>query len=413
MAGSTLGIDFGTSNSAAGILADGKPRLIPLENSRTTLPTTFFFEFDTRETLLGDAANQALLDGQHGRFMRALKRVLGTSLMHEERQLMRERVTFVEIIARFLKHIKTRAEAETGQTFTSALSGRPVFFHGPTDPREAQAEADLTACYQKAGFTSVTFLPEPQAAAIASDALQNPGEIGLIVDIGGGTSDFSLFQTGASSITILANHGIRIGGTDFDKSISLDHVMPLLGRGSELRKPMGPGKGPVPQAIYHGLATWEEIPFQYSPQNRRDAKDMAQLALETSKLNRLTSVLENQLGHDLAFAVETGKITANRGDAAQIDLSILERNLSAALSDHDLQTSLSRYSAQLTTGLTQTLKLAELKAEQVDRIIYVGGSSLMSLIPSVSKAVFPNASHEFKNVFNAVADGLAIASARS
>ena len=84
-----LGIDFGTSNSAAGFLHDGRPRLIPMAPGRATLPTTFFFDFESRRTLIGEAANRALLDGNEGRFMRALKRVLGTSLMHEKRQMER------------------------------------------------------------------------------------------------------------------------------------------------------------------------------------------------------------------------------------------------------------------------------------------------------------------------------------
>ena len=52
-----------------------------------TLPTTFFFDFETRQTLIGEPANKALLDGYDGRFMRTLKRVLGTPLMHEKRQI--------------------------------------------------------------------------------------------------------------------------------------------------------------------------------------------------------------------------------------------------------------------------------------------------------------------------------------
>ena len=134
-----LGIDFGTSNSAAGYLRAGAPHLVDMGAGQTTLPTTFFFDFDSRETLIGEPANAALLNGDEGRFMRALKRVLGTSLMHEKRQILNERVTFVQIIARFLAEIKSRAEAETGQEFTHALSGRPVVFHGVDDPREGQA----------------------------------------------------------------------------------------------------------------------------------------------------------------------------------------------------------------------------------------------------------------------------------
>jgi len=409
----TLGVDFGTSNSAAGYMADGQPRLVTWEDGRDTIPTTFFFDAETRQTLVGEPANQALLDGDDGRFMRALKRVLGTPLMHEVRQVLNKRVTFVQIIGRFLQTIKERAEAESGREFTRVLSGRPVVFHGADDPREAQAEADLRACYLAAGFDEVAFMAEPEAAAIASGALEQSDTAGLIVDIGGGTSDFSLFQSTGGAMEILANHGVRIGGTDFDRAISIDRVMPLLGKGTLLRNVFGDGKTPTPVAIYNDLATWEMIPFLYTQQNRRMAKEMAQMAEEPAKLNRLLAVLTDILGHDLAFAVERGKIAANGGgNTSDISLEVVEPGLSASLSGGALATILAPFADQLRAGALETLAMASMTPSQVDRVIYVGGTSLMEVVPETMRAVFPGAEHSFSEVFSAVTYGLARASAR-
>ncbi|MFN3273404.1 MAG: Hsp70 family protein [Paracoccus sp. (in: a-proteobacteria)] len=411
--GRALGVDFGTSNSAAGYLRDGRPHLIEMAPGQTTMPTTFFFDHERRRTLIGDPANQALLDGLDGRFMRALKRVLGTTLMHEKRQILNERVTFVEIIARFLNQIKTRAEAEAGMTFDRVLSGRPVVFHGSGDPREARAEADLRACYLAAGFLEVDFMPEPEAAAIASGALEQSGRIGLIVDVGGGTSDFSLFRSGPEGVAILGSHGVRIGGTDFDRAISIERVMPLLGRGTELRKAMGAGTSPTPNAIFNDLATWEKIPFVYTPQNRRMTAGMVRLAEQPEKLARLAKVLEDELGHDLAFAVERGKIAANGGAVQpRILLDQIERDLSAPLPPEALTDCLARHADTLAGGAHETLRLAGLDAGRVQQVVYVGGSSLMSMVSGTMRAQFPAADHSFNNVFTAVTDGLAIAAGR-
>ncbi|SHL29792.1 hypothetical chaperone protein [Roseovarius marisflavi] len=408
-----LGLDFGTSNSAAAYLRDGDPVLVAMDGGHTTLPTTFFFEFDTRKTLIGDAANQALLDGIEGRFMRALKRVLGTPLMHETRQILKERVTFVEIIARFLSHIKTRAEAQAGVTFERVLSGRPVVFYGANDPREAQAEADLRACYLAAGFKEVGFLPEPEAAALANGAAIQPGETGLIVDIGGGTSDFSVFRATPAGVSVLASHGVRIGGTDFDRAISIERVMPLLGKGSELRKVMGPGRSPVPNAIFNDLATWEKIPFLYTPQTRRKVDEMLRLANEPEKLARLATLLEHELGHEVAFAVERGKIAANAGDeGAAIALDEIERGLSAILPPQILAACLWPQARMLHEGVRDTLQMAGVDAAAIDHVIYVGGSSLMAMVAQAARAECPDAHHSFSKVFTAVTDGLAIAAAR-
>jgi hypothetical chaperone protein len=405
-----LGVDFGTSNTAAGYMSHGQPRLIKFAPGRTTIPTTFFFDYDTREMLIGEPANQALLEGVEGRFMRALKRVLGTSLMHERRQILNERVTFVDIIARFLREVKIRAEAEAGVIFDRVLSGRPVVFHGVGDPREAAAEEDLRLCYLAAGFREVDFMPEPQAAAIASGALDQQASIGLIVDVGGGTSDFSLFRSGAEGVSILANHGLRIGGTDFDRSISIDRVMPHLGKGTELRKIMGPGSTPTPNAIFNDLATWEMIAFLYTPHNRRLAAEMVRLAHHPEKLSRLAKVLEDELGHDLAFAVERGKIAANGGaESAAILLDQIEAGLAIPLPSEALGASLVHYAGALAEGARETLRIAGMEVACVKKVVYVGGSSMMSMVSQTMKEQFPQAVHSFSDVFTAVADGLAIA----
>ncbi len=405
-----LGVDFGTSNTAAGFVQDGRPRLISFAPGQTTIPTTFFFDFDTQRMLIGEPANQALLDGAEGRFMRALKRILGTPLMHERRQLLNEQVTFVDIIARFLAQVKARAEAEAGVRFDRVLSGRPVVFHGVGDPREATAEADLRACYLAAGFREVAFMPEPQAAAIASGALEEQGVTGLIVDVGGGTSDFSLFRSDRDGVTILANHGVRIGGTDFDRAISIDWVMPHLGKGTELRKALGSGSTPTPNHIFNDLATWEKIAFLYTPQNRRLAAEMVRLAHQPDKLGRLAKVLEDELGHDVSFAVERGKIAANGGAAtAGILLDRIAPGLAIPLSADALTESLARHAEALALGARETLRIAGLDVSSVEKVVYVGGSSLMALVSQTMKTQFPQAVHSYSEVFTAVADGLAIA----
>ncbi|WP_170328514.1 Hsp70 family protein [Ruegeria arenilitoris] len=408
-----IGIDFGTSNSAVAFLDGNAPRLVRFDGSVTTLPTTFFFDFDTRKTLIGEPANQALLEGLEGRFMRALKRVLGTTLMHEKRQILNERLTFVEIIGSFLRRLRERAEAERGVQCTRVVSGRPVVFHGLDDPREAQAEADLRACYEAAGFTEVLFCPEPAAAAIATGGMGHEGATGLVVDIGGGTSDFSVFRSGTSGIEILANHGVRIGGTDFDRAISIDRVMPLLGKGSMIRDVFGSGASQAPNAIFNDLATWEMIPFLYTAQNRRMVDEMLKMAKSPERMSRLASVLEHELGHELAFAVERGKIAVNTGaDDPAIVLDMMERNLSAPLNSALVADSLATHATLLEEGTQVVLRRANLTPSQIDRVVYVGGSSLMGIVPKTMRSVFPKADHTFASVFTAVAEGLAIVAAQ-
>ncbi len=408
----TLGIDFGTSNSAAGIAIGDLPFLVDMEPGETTLPTAVFFE-PKRPMRIGRAATRALINGDEGRFMRALKSLLGTPLLREERRINGEVTDFIRIIARFLAEVKSRAEAATHQSFTHALSGRPVHFHSNDPARDAQAEVDLRDCYLAAGFEDVRFLYEPEAAV--RSAAPSAG-LGLIVDIGGGTSDFTLFEQDNSGATrILGSHGVRLGGTDFDRQISIDHVMPLLGRGSQIRNAFGPETLPAPNRLFNDLATWQMIPFLYAADSRRAARDLAKYAVEAVKLNRLVSVLEDELGHDLAFAVERGKIQANGGTGAdpRIDLRILERGLSAPLTPELMHHSLAKMMAQIAQCAAETLAQADVSPGQIDRLVMVGGSSLLSSLETGLRQLCPNAEVENRNAMTAVADGLALSAAEA
>ena len=408
-----LAVDFGTSNSAAAILENGIPRRLPIQPGSDTLPTAVFFPTEGGPMRIGDAAGAALIEGEPGRYLRALKSVLGGPLLHEPRTIGGRRQTLADVIAAFLRELRERAEAMANRRFRRVLSGRPVHFHTADPARDAQAEADLRGCYLAAGFEDVAFLAEPEAAALACRALGEGGGAGLVVDIGGGTSDFTAFLVEAGEVRVLASHGIRLGGTDFDRAVSLAHAMPELGLGGELRREMGPGLLPVPKAIYADLATWAKIPFLYTPATRREAAQMARLATDPVPMGRLVRVLDEELGHQLAFAVERGKIAANE-DApdARIGMEFIEPGLASPLSAYALHRSLREFGAEVRQAAAETLARAGVSPDAVGTVILVGGSSLMRLVTETSRDLCPSAALQRAEAFTAVVDGLALAAAK-
>ncbi len=405
----TLAIDFGTSNSAAAVPFSGGVYRIPIERGDETLPTAVFFPEDGAAMRIGAAAADALIAGEGGRYMRALKSVLGLPLLHETRLISGRRRSLSGIITEFLSELRMRSEVATGLTFRRALSGRPVHFHSNDPAKDAQAEDDLRSCYLAAGFEEVRFLAEPEAAAMACHGMGNAQGLGLIVDIGGGTSDFSVFRSDGDAVEILANHGIRLGGTNFDRAISLAHAMPLLGLGTELRREMGPGLLPVPRAPYVELSTWAKIPFLYTGETRRMVAGMARLAVERHKMDLFSTVLEMELGHELAFAVERGKIAANSGAGGKIDMGVIEPGLAQALTRADLDTVLKDDRAGLRQAAVETLDMAGVTPAQIGRVILVGGSSLMGFVRDEIGALCPEATFLQSEAFTAVVNGLALA----
>lgn len=410
----TLGIDFGTSNSAAGILVDGRPHLIPLEADAQTLPTAVFFDFEAGRMVVGEQASAALLAGDEGRYMRGLKSLLGTRLMRESRMLLGERLDFVDIVARFLAEVKSRAEVATGTMFDRALSGRPVRFHSADPRRDAQALADLTEAYRRAGFADVKFMNEPEAAALANRDVLAPGDLALIVDIGGGTSDFTLFrQKGRAEIDILASHGVRIGGTDFDRHLSIGRVMPQLGMGSPIRHAFGDDTHIAPNAIFNDLATWAKIPFLYGPDTRKAAAELERFAVHPKRLGRLVKVLEDELGHDLAFAVEAGKIMANTPGVTDpvVKVGMLKPGATLPLPADWMTTRLFPLADEIGAAASEVLATAGVAPSQVDKVIFVGGSSLMQVVEDALRARLPNAGIHRGAALTAIVDGLAIGAA--
>ncbi len=408
MTAPVIGIDFGTSNTAATVLERGRPRIIALEPGQETLPTAIFLDYASRHTYYGRDAVSALIDGRDGRFMRALKSVLGTPLARERRTFLNERLTLLDVVARFLAEVRARASADLGAEVRSVVAGRPVHFHSADAGRDAQAAADLAECYAMAGFETVRFLAEPEAAALAAGATDG---LSLIVDIGGGTSDFTLFQSNGGKMKVLASHGVRIGGTDFDKALSLAHVMPLLGMGGELRNLLGKGRNSVPPSLYLDLASWEKIAFVYGADSLRDARQMLKLAVDPYRMQRLVTVLEMHLGHDLAFMVEAAKITANGSGMGEINLSVIEPGLQPPLSEADLMTGLWPMVERIGQAASDTAEMAGVAEDAVDRVVFVGGSSLIGVLDRLMRVRFQNAGFEYSEVFTAVVDGLALATA--
>ena len=400
-----LGVDFGTSNTSAAVLIGGKPQLIDLEPGRVSVPTAVFLDFGSKRMLFGTAAMEALVAGREGRLLRALKRVLGTPLMRESRQLLNRRTTLLELVGEVLAQVRLRAEAQTGKALDAVLAGRPVVFHAEPD-RDRQAAQDLEEVYRLAGFSDVAWLTEPEAAARACGVHDG---LGIVVDIGGGTSDFAVFEARAGRTRVLASEGVRVGGTDADKALSLAHAMPLLGMGTRLKAQMGDSTHEVPVAPYHDLATWERIGFLHTPEMAREAARMRRLAERPERLERFHTVLESSLGFDLALAVEEGKIAAN-GGGGQIDLAVIEPNLAAPLGPERLAIDLEPLTAMISEGAARAVRRAQVAPEMVTHVVHVGGSSLLGPGRRAMAELFPRAQPVETAAFTAVAEGLALAS---
>jgi hypothetical chaperone protein len=387
------GLDFGTSNSAIGVVRDGTAVLAPVEAANTLLPSAVFFDYETTgrgsrgQVLFGNEAIAAYVGQTEGRLMRALKSILGSPLINEETSLGGRKVPLTEVVEIFVRHLKDKAEAFTGQEITAVVHGRPVRFVDDDDKADARAQEVLEAIARRAGFREVTFVYEPIAAAHHYEQTVESEELALIADIGGGTSDFSIIRVGPErrgradrSQDVLANAGVRVGGTDFDTALNLAAVMPLLGLGTRLvEKDL-----PMPNALYHELAAWPTINFAYTYRNEREIAELVSLACEPEKVARLLAVVRQRLGHRLAFAAEDAKMALSSEERAAVPLGFLEAGLAITATRADFDRAIDARVDRLHRAARDCIAAAGLKEAAIDTIFLTGGSSR---VPAVRTAI--------------------------
>lgn len=411
----TLGIDFGTSNSAMAVRqGDGQARLLALEGSATALPTALFFNTEDHHTHFGRDAMEQYLAGTEGRLMRSLKSLLGSSLLQDTTVVHHTAVSYQDIIAIFLSMLAQQAEQTLGGMPGRVLLGRPVHFVDGNPERDQQAEDALRRAAHDAGLGEVVFQLEPIAAALDYEQRIKREALVLVVDIGGGTSDFTVVRLGPDRMAradrsndVLATTGVHIGGTDFDHKISLAQAMPLLG----LRHTGKHGRE-VPSGVFHDLSTWHLIQWLYAPKALREAQALRVDYSNVVLHDRLMAVLNERQGHRLAEAVERAKIAVSmQGASVPLALGWIEPDLGVQVTPEALALHLGALLLQVVQCARDCLQQADLASGQLDAIYLTGGSSALRPLRTVLRQAFPDTPQIEGDLFGGVASGLAYATA--
>ena len=416
-----LGIDFGTSNSAAALVGDdGQLCVIPLDGASFAMPTALFFSHETHTTLFGAQAMQAYLGGAEGRLMRSIKSLLGSKLLDEYTVVNGQSMRFFDIVVLFFKELKARSEAHVGHPIERAMLGRPVHFVDDDAQRDALAQATLGRAALEAGFKHIEFQLEPIAAAFDFEQRITVDTTALVVDIGGGTSDFTVIRLGPDrrqntdrSSDILATTGVHLGGADFDRLLDLGHVMPLLGY-----RHIGMGGRPIPNSVFFDLSTWHLIHQAYSRKSMHFARELwtsyADLALHA----RLMQVLEEHHGHRILAGVEAAKIACSvSNESATVALSFLHAPGNTAdpaaltpalipvITPHSMGEALAQSLNQVVQCALQCVQASGLAA--VDVVYLTGGSSALQPLVNALQTALPGATLVQGDRFGGVAAGLA------
>ena len=226
-----LGIDLGTTNSCMAIYEGKEAKVIPNKEGKNTTPSVVAFT-DKGEVLVGDPAKRQMITNPK-RTIYSVKRIMGMMCNEEKAQEAKKRLPYEivdrngacavevdgkvytpqEISAKILMKLKEDAEAYLGQEITEAVITVPAYFNDAQ--RKATKEAGTIA-----GLNVLRIINEPTAAALAYGLDKKEAEKIVVYDLGGGTFDVTILETGDNVVEVLATGGDAfLGGDDFDNRI--------------------------------------------------------------------------------------------------------------------------------------------------------------------------------------------------
>ncbi|HHT9145531.1 MAG TPA: molecular chaperone DnaK [Candidatus Wunengus sp. YC61] len=304
-----IGIDLGTSNSAAAVLIGGKPTIIPSAEGATiggkAFPSYVAFTKDG-EKLVGEPARRQAVSNPDGTVY-AIKRKMGTD---HKVTIRGKTFTPQQLSAFILQKIKQDAEAFLGERVEKAVITVPAYFND--NQRQATKDAGTIA-----GLDVVRIINEPTAASLAYglDKVTESQKI-LVFDLGGGTLDCTIMDFGQGVFEVVSTSGdTQLGGTDMDNTI-VDYLV------AEFKKEYGIDLKNDKMAMQRLREAGEKAKIELSttlttdinlPFLTADASGPKHFThtITRAKLEQLVSPIVNRCGHSVEQALKDAKLTPN------------------------------------------------------------------------------------------------------
>ncbi|OGE84104.1 MAG: molecular chaperone DnaK [Candidatus Doudnabacteria bacterium RIFCSPHIGHO2_01_FULL_49_9] len=350
-----IGIDLGTSNSAASVLEGGKPAIIPSAEGTTVgggkaFPSYVAMTKDG-ELLVGEPARRQAVTNPEGTVY-AVKRKMGTK---DKVKMQDKEYTPEQISAFILQKIKKDAEAYLGEPIAKAVVTVPAYFD------DAQRQATKNAG-EIAGLEIIRIINEPTAAALAYGLDKTGTEQKILVfDFGGGTLDVTIMDFGQGVFEVVSTSGdTRLGGTDMDNTI-MDYLA------DEFKKESGIDVRPDKMAF-----------------NRlKEAAEKAKIELSTT--------LETEVNLPFLTADASGP-----------------KHFSRKMTRQKLEDLVRPIVERTRTSLEQVLTDAKLSPKDIDKIIMVGGPTRMPMVQKFVEDYIGKAVERGVDPMEAVAKGAAV-----
>ncbi|NPA29332.1 MAG: molecular chaperone DnaK [Epsilonproteobacteria bacterium] len=370
--GKVIGIDLGTTNSAMAVYEGGEGKIIANKEGKNTTPSVVAFT-DKGEVLVGDPAKRQMVTNPE-KTIYSVKRIMGLMCNEDKAAEAKKRLPYhvvdkngacaievdgktytpQEISAKILMKIKEDAEAYLGEEVTEAVITVPAYFND--SQRKATKEAGTIA-----GLNVLRIINEPTAAALAYGLDKKEAEQICVYDLGGGTFDVTVLETGDNVVEVMATGGDAfLGGDDFDNRL-IDYIA------EEFKKENG-----------------------------------IDLKADVMALQRLKEAAENAK-KELSAAQETEVnlpfITADASGPKHLVMKVTRAKFESLIMDLVEQT---------IAKIDEVLKDAGVSKNDIKEVVMVGGSTRVPLVQEKVKAYFGKELNKSVNPDEVVAIGAAI-----
>ena len=418
MAGVRVGIDFGTSNSAAALPGAGPgaaARVVPVDpagEDRRLFRSVLYFPEGTHDVLAGAEAIERYLDEIDGRFIQSAKSFL-PSTSFQSTEIRRRSFRLEELVAVVLRRMRERIEEAAGGPVERAVFGRPAVFS--TDPeKDRVAEERLARAAELAGFPTPTFLIEPIAAALGYEEALERDEIVLVGDFGAGTSDFTLMRLGPSYRAkadrredVVASTGVYVGGDNFDAAIVEKRLLRRFGEGTTylaLTQRM-----PLPAWMTRKLLSWHEMALLRERSTMEFLRRAQVTSDDPAALTNLVTLIEDNLAYHLYRSVEAAKRALGEAEEATVSFHEGPIAIDEVVRREEFEAWTAPLRAQLSAAVDRLLEQAQ--GVEPEAIFLTGGTSKIPSVRRIFEERFGAERIRSGDAFTSVVAGLGRAAA--
>ncbi|AKT44128.1 Hsp70 family protein [Chondromyces crocatus] len=412
---SIYAIDFGTSNSLlAAASADATCPPIPLDDAAadpTILRSVLFFDHENRFSCGARAIRDFVDHGMQGRLIRSTKKYL-PDRSFSGTQIGSRTLSIEELIGRFLRTMRERADAHFGVTVERVLLGRPArFAGGPNEDRLAEERLERAA--KLAGFQEVSFCPEPVAAAHDVRLDEDRASLVLIADFGGGTSDFTVVRMQGHTLDpagVLALGGVSVAGDALDGSLMRHKISRHFGAEVTYKVPLGSNVLTMPRAIVEKLCSPADMT---TLQHRdvlaflRDVKAWSLGGEDRERMDQLLCLVEDALAFRVFEAIERTKCALSESPTATFHFSYPSVEIHEDVRRHEFETGSSRAIDTIVQSLDTTVDAAGVSFDDIDVVCCTGGTARVPRIAQALEERFGASKMRRLRSFHSVVQGLA------